>query len=766
MSAEYHVLSVSGTGQVVKKMRSSTPTSPTLSAINTTGTTPQPPPTTLDHTPLTASPGKINGTPIDDAFSNYVSHQNGYTYPPARQPRLSSQSFDPLGSVNGDPSERPSHFPPRQSSATLEPPATLVPARASRRSSLNLGRRNTRSAQFSDINPDEPPPDVDAAKYAEEMKKRRYSRRRRTKDDDDDDRVVFGTKVDETHVNWAMMYDMLTGIRYVVSRVEAKIDRAVTDADFAAKHKCGFDVTGNELTPSAKYDFKFKDYAPWVFRHLRTLFKIDPADYLMSLTHRYILSELGSPGKSGSFFYFSRDYKYIIKTVHHAEAKLLRKILKDYYNHVQQNPNTLLSQFYGLHRVKMPYGRKIHFVVMNNLFPPHRDIHQTYDLKGSTIGRELREEILEKAPRSVLKDLNWIRRDMRLELGPLKKQIFMSQMQKDVALLKRLKIMDYSMLIGIHDLDKGNNLNLREQALKVYDPEAQRDADPGTGVIYPSGAMSEASYSSQMSHAALPSPGVVGGAPLARSPSKTEASRKARELRLQLRSQKPVPMSSAVPGSRMPSTLTGHGMPGQKLDSRASHAFYKEEGGMRATGPDDSLAGAIYYVGIIDCLTRYDWIKRSEHFFKGLANRGKEDEISAVPPEKYGERFVQFMTKIARPFSSRQSRDTLGASVSLSARPSGERASTDGAGERVRSTETTAEGTTLPVVEEVGEEAASKRPTPASTHDLTQEKADERTHSSNGSWSSVVRHEGGRTHLHHHHPHHQQPSPALAEAVQ
>src|SRR5690349_5801929 len=66
------------------------------------------------------------------------------------------------------------------------------------------------------------------------------------------------------------------------------------------------DRTGNELTPSAKYDFKFKDYAPWVFRHLRSTFKLDPADYLVSLTSKYILSELGSPGKSGSFFYFSR----------------------------------------------------------------------------------------------------------------------------------------------------------------------------------------------------------------------------------------------------------------------------------------------------------------------------------------------------------------------------------------------------------------------------------------------------------------------------
>lgn len=138
---------------------------------------------------------------------------------------------------------------------------------------------------------------------------------------------------------------------------------------------------GNELTPSARYDFKFKDYAPWVFRELRAHFHLDPADYLLSLTSKYILSELGSPGKSGSFFYFSRDYRFIIKTISHTEHKFLRRILKEYHTHVLENPNTLISRFYGLHRVKLPHGRKIHFVIMNNLFPPHRDIHETFDLK-------------------------------------------------------------------------------------------------------------------------------------------------------------------------------------------------------------------------------------------------------------------------------------------------------------------------------------------------------------------------------------------------
>lgn len=153
-----------------------------------------------------------------------------------------------------------------------------------------------------------------------------------------------------------------------------------------------FNSVGNELTPSAKYDFKFKDYAPWVFRAMREYFHLDPADYLLSLTAKYILSELGSPGKSGSFFYFSRDYRFIIKTIHHAEHKFLRSILKEYHEHVMKNPHTLLSRFYGLHRVKLPRGRKIHFLIMNNLFPPHRDIHETYDLKVgclySTKGRK------------------------------------------------------------------------------------------------------------------------------------------------------------------------------------------------------------------------------------------------------------------------------------------------------------------------------------------------------------------------------------------
>lgn len=319
--------------------------------------------------------------------------------------------------------------------------------------------------------------------------------------------------------------------------------------------------TGNELTPSAKYDFKFKDYAPWVFRRLRAKFRLDPADYLMSLTSKYILSELGSPGKSGSFFYFSRDYKYIIKTIHHSEHKLLRKILPEYYKHVEKNPNTLISQFYGLHRVKMAYGRKIHFVVMNNLFPPHRDIHQTFDLKGSTIGRDLREEDLEKNPRATLKDLNWVRRNRHVECGPAKREFFLAQLKRDVELLKRLKIMDYSLLVGIHDLERGNEEKLRDKTLQVFQPGGEQQEEANANMLM-------------------------------RTPSKLENERKARELRMLVKRERPVPLDKAA--AKMPDEI---------LDERKFHVFYSDDGGFRATHENGQPGEEVYYIGIIDCLT-------------------------------------------------------------------------------------------------------------------------------------------------------------------
>ena len=103
-----------------------------------------------------------------------------------------------------------------------------------------MGRRQTRSIQ-SDMFLDEIPQDGDMARWTETIRQKRASRKQR-KEEEEEDRVVVGTKVDMHHVNWVTAYNMLTGIRFTVSRTNAKLDRELTDADFDARHKFSFDM--------------------------------------------------------------------------------------------------------------------------------------------------------------------------------------------------------------------------------------------------------------------------------------------------------------------------------------------------------------------------------------------------------------------------------------------------------------------------------------------------------------------------------------------
>lgn len=52
------------------------------------------------------------------------------------------------------------------------------------------------------------------------------------------------------------------------------------------------------------------------------MFKVDAADYMLSICGNDALRELSSPGKSGSFFYLTHDDKYMIKTMKKSEVKV------------------------------------------------------------------------------------------------------------------------------------------------------------------------------------------------------------------------------------------------------------------------------------------------------------------------------------------------------------------------------------------------------------------------------------------------------------
>ncbi|KAI8892482.1 hypothetical protein BC833DRAFT_532808 [Globomyces pollinis-pini] len=403
--------------------------------------------------------------------------------------------------------------------------------------------------------------------------------------------VLVGTPVKEGHVNYMLMYDMLTGIRISVSRCNSKPIRELVPGDFQAAHKLAFDVAGNELTPSSKYDFKFKDYAPWVFRMVREYFHVDSNEYLLSLTGKYVLSELASSGKSGSFFYYSRDYRFIIKTIHHSEHKFILKILEHYYNHVKNNPHTLLSRIFGLHRVKLPGNKKIHFVVMGNVFPPNKDIHEVYDLKGSLLGRSIPDEEAKNNPRAVMKDLNWLARKRQIKLGPEKRALFETQMDVDVRFLMSQGIMDYSLLVGVHDAVRGNTDHIRDQTLSVFEPNAETLSRRATAA-------------NRMSKAQILKEASVHTDVMQLGPSKSK-------------------------------------LPDRVPPERRYCFFYSDEGGFRGSDESNNPIKEIYYIGIIDIFTYYSPVKRFETFFKSLGNDKKI--ISAVHPSLYGTRFSNFM---------------------------------------------------------------------------------------------------------------------------
>lgn len=74
------------------------------------------------------------------------------------------------------------------------------------------------------------------------------------------------------------------------------------------------------------------------------LFKVDAADYMLSICGNDALRELSSPGKSGSFFYLTHDDRYMIKTIKKAEVKVRFWILINQMN----VPILYVVEFHGV----------------------------------------------------------------------------------------------------------------------------------------------------------------------------------------------------------------------------------------------------------------------------------------------------------------------------------------------------------------------------------------------------------------------------------
>ncbi|KAH7431404.1 hypothetical protein KP509_08G046800 [Ceratopteris richardii] len=426
------------------------------------------------------------------------------------------------------------------------------------------------------------------------------------------DPVKPGETIFKGHQSYDLMLNLQLGIRYTVGKITPEPRREISPSDFGPKARIwiNFPKEGSQLTPPHQStDFKWKDYCPVVFRHLRELFKIDTADYMLSICGNTGLRELSSPGKSGSVFYLSHDDRFMIKTMRKAEVKVLLGMLPNYYNHVQMYENTLITKFFGLHRIKPAGGQKVRFVVMGNMFCTELRIHRRFDLKGSSQGRSA--DKLEMDENTTLKDLDL---DFVFRLEPSWRQALLRQIECDCKFLESEHIMDYSLLLGLHFRAP------QFSAIFSSDPSCQFDTAVGINRNDSVSQTAQANGLVLVAHQPhkpfLPQGSHVRGSPLKAPAAGNEE------------------VDLLLPGTARLRVQLGVNMPARA--DRKPRCAGKEEFG--------EAYDVVLYLGIIDILQEYDVGKRLEHAYKSLQFDSRS--ISAVDPSLYSSRFQSFIRKI------------------------------------------------------------------------------------------------------------------------
>ncbi|WCJ39114.1 Phosphatidylinositol-4-phosphate 5-kinase family protein [Euphorbia peplus] len=412
-----------------------------------------------------------------------------------------------------------------------------------------------------------------------------------------------GETIKKGHKNYELMLNLQLGIRHSVGRPAPAISLDLKASAFDPKEKVWtrFPPEGSKYTPPHQSsDFKWKDYCPVVFRTLRKLFNVDAADYMLSICGNDALRELSSPGKSGSFFYLTHDDRYMIKTMKKSEVKVLLRMLPAYYNHVRAFENTLVTKFYGLHCVRLagPNQKKVRFVIMGNLFCAEYTIHRRFDLKGSSHGRTTAKPEAEIDPTMTLKDLdlNYI---FRLQKAWF--QEFCRQVDRDCDFLEQERIMDYSLLVGLH---------FRETTAAT--PPRLSGVRTPTGIRTPTG---------------LRTPTTVGNG----DPDEFGVLPRLSRADMDKLLLDPARWASIKLGIKMP--------------ARAEKTVRKGDAEAQLFGdPTGECYEIIIFFGIIDILQDYDISKKLEHAYKSM--QYDPTSISAVDPKQYSKRFRDFIFRI------------------------------------------------------------------------------------------------------------------------
>lgn len=163
-------------------------------------------------------------------------------------------------------------------------------------------------------------------------------------------------------------------------------------------------------------------------------------------------------GGSDAFIFTTYDEKFVVKTVTSKEKRVLIRMSERYGQRILDCKESKLIRILGLFKI-MPGN--VHFIIMENAIP-NKDRAVIFDLKGSIIDRVVGNS-LRIAKGIVMKDQNFVESNLKVELsGCVMKQI-KKVIKEDFDLLRKEKVMDYSLLLAFYD---GDDKNLNRYSLR------------------------------------------------------------------------------------------------------------------------------------------------------------------------------------------------------------------------------------------------------------------------------------------------------------
>jgi len=156
-------------------------------------------------------------------------------------------------------------------------------------------------------------------------------------------------------------------------------------------------------------------------------------------------------GKSGSFFFFSHDRKYIIKTMSSSEIAVMLKILPNYIEHLRRTPNSLIAKIFGIFTIEKEGYGKVHVMLMENTlqFYEPDNIKCIFDLKGSKLARTTHGELKNTTIRKdndyrVLKR----RQPKMFQMASINRSLI-NGLIRDIHFFKTRGLLDYSLLFAV-----------------------------------------------------------------------------------------------------------------------------------------------------------------------------------------------------------------------------------------------------------------------------------------------------------------------------